>query len=146
MISKGRTRWKWLVKSTFFEFETKILLDSNQSYNRGHIFIINRENGQIICSYYDAHSHAICGVQVYNDILATADFWGFIKFHHIGTAQPVLLNEENRYHEGGFSHLDHDGDKLVSVSINEFVAWDFITGEKFCILGTAKAEQSTLRL
>ena len=82
---------------------------------------------------------------MYNDILATADFWGFIKFHHIGTAQPVLISEENRYHEGGFSHLDHDGDKLISVSVNEFVAWDFITGEKFCILGTAKSEQSPLR-
>ena len=32
--------------------------------------------------------------------------------------------------------MDHDGDKLVSVSVNEFVAWDFTNGEKFCILGT----------
>ena len=57
----------------------------------------------------------------------------------------MLISEENRYHEGGFTHLDHDGDKLVSVSVNEFVAWDFTNGEKFCILGTAKSEQSTLR-
>ena len=87
--------------------------DTNCNYE-GNIFIIDRATGQLLCEFLDAHSHPICGVRVFENVLATADYWGFIKFHEINTYNPVLIYEENRYHEGGFKHLQHDKDKLVS--------------------------------
>ena len=76
-------------------------------------------------------------------ILATADLGGYIKFHQIneGTNETnainvsiILKHEERAYQRPdgyGFTHLDNDGDKLVSGSgKGEVVAWDFRSNQK----------------
>ena len=98
----------------------------------GHIFIINRTDGNLQQTNLNAHSYSIYGVRVFQDrILATAGSRGTIKFFSIHEEKLNLMHEEALYRRNGFTHLDNDGDKLVSGSVSgDVVAWDFSTGTK----------------
>ena len=101
----------------------------------GHIFIINRTDGKLLQTHLNAHSYSIYGVRVFQDrILATAGSRGTIKFfsiHDVDENSITLMREETIYRRNGFTHLDNDGDKLVSGSVSgDVMAWDFRTGTK----------------
>ena len=104
----------------------------------GHVYIIDRSSGQLLHTLPDTHVNSIYGVRIYDlKILATAGCQGSIKFHQFDEfTKPKLIYEEDRYQRySGFTHLDNDGDKLVSGSvIGEVIAWDFKTGQKLHIL------------
>ena len=73
----------------------------------------------------DKGAARIDGIRVFAErILATADEYGFIKFHRVDELrsetisnqelEDILISKDYCYTSGGaFSHLDHDGDKLV---------------------------------
>ena len=76
-------------------------------------------------------------------IILLSTLGGYIKFHQIneGTNETnainvsiILKHEERAYQRPdgyGFTHLDNDGDKLVSGSgKGEVVAWDFRSNQK----------------
>ena len=98
----------------------------------------------LIKKFHQLHSYGILGVRIFeNSILSTADLGGYIKFHQIneGTNETnainvsiILKHEERAYQRPdgyGFTHLDNDGDKLVSGSgKGEVVAWDFRSNKK----------------
>ena len=71
------------------------------------------------------------GVRIYeNSILATADTGGWIKFCKIKLPKLKAMFADKTYDgkdDKGYSHLDHDGDFLVSgASHGEVIAWDFL--------------------
>ena len=73
---------------------------SDSSNDVGHIFILDRKNGQKILTILDAHCHCIYGIQVFQDlILTSADNWGTIKFQKIDLLKQKeisALYEEDR--------------------------------------------------
>jgi hypothetical protein len=96
----------------------------------GNVFVVDRTNGCLLHTLLNVHwddgNARIDGIRVFDErILATADDQGFIKFHRVDDLgskiiskqeleEEKLISEENRYRSGGaFTHLDHDGDKLV---------------------------------
>ena len=99
-----------------------------------HVYIIDRSRGIVTNELANVHIGGILGVQVYqNNILATADNSGTLKFHEIDikNEEPKLKHEHSGFH--GFTHLDQEEDVLVSGSgQGEIIAWDFKTCQKIC--------------
>ena len=82
------------------------------------------------------HIDYIYGVRIFkNTILATCSTNGDIKFCQIENLNQIhVIKEEDTYQEirsEGYTHLDDDGNYLVSGSTTgEVLAWDFQTGQK----------------
>ena len=76
---------------------------SDSSNDVGHIFILDRRNGQKSLTILDAHCHCIYGIQVFQHlVLASADNWGTIKFQKIDLVyqrEISTIYEEDRYIE-----------------------------------------------
>ena len=97
----------------------------------GHVFVIDRDNGCLLHTLLNVHSSMtwnydipdIYGVRVFDDrILATADEYGFIKFHQVDDLKSEIISQEEveemliyqeRRHKGAIAHLNHVGNKLV---------------------------------
>ena len=129
---------------TLLFYRERVFAVNSEDGVGGNVFIIDRSNGHLIQKFHQLHSYGILGVRIFeNSILATADLGGYIKFHQIneGTNETnainvsiILKHEERAYQRPdgyGFTHLDNDGDKLVSGSgKGEVVAWDFRSNKK----------------
>ena len=83
----------------------------------GHVFIINRAEGNLLHTMSDVHLGAIFGVRIFENILATAGNGGSIKFHEMNSnsLQLSLVYKDIR---SEFAHLDNDRDKLISGATN----------------------------
>ena len=103
------------------------------SANGGNLYIISRTNGEILTQIAQFHERGILGVQAFkNDIIATADKNGVLKFHDISVEEPKKIKEQQR---NSFSHLHSDGDKLISGSNNgQIIAWNFETGDQLYLV------------
>ena len=64
----------------------------------GHLFILDRSNGQLLHQIFDLHPRGILAVKIFeNRILATTDHWGTIKFHSMNGYDFELTYKEDTY-------------------------------------------------
>ena len=86
----------------------------------GHVYIIDRSNGHLIHTLSSHHDDYIFGVRIFeNRILATCSTNGDIKFCQIENLNQIhVIKEEDTYchPDEGYTHLDDDGNYLVSGS------------------------------
>ena len=97
----------------------------------GHLYILDRSKGQLLKQFQDVHPRGILAIQVYNnEICATADHWGSLKFNQIevknDTFEIAPINKDDTYPsvkyepDGfGYTHMDHHGDKVLNLKIHQ---------------------------
>ena len=137
----------------------------------GHIFIVDRKHGILLQTIEYAHNTSIYGVRTYMNILATADYSGTLKIHHVIEEDKVTKNEltdtewewlepiansyflpnletfntinDTRLNSDGFTHLENENDKLISGAENgQLDAWNFKSGDKLHTVQAAHFIQS----
>ena len=117
--------------------------DFDHNHRDSHLFILDRNTGDLLKKFETIHTDPILGVRAFEDqFIATVSCAGHIKFHEISTNSENDIFErreiftEHTYKDlppdvDGYTHLDIEGRKLISGSgIGELILWDLPTGTK----------------